>query len=145
MEIHLTEDQLSTIHSHGEENYPEEGVGLLLGREKGHSRIVVDILPLVNGREVSARYNRYLITPQSLFDGEKKAESRNLEVIGVFHSHPDHSNRPSEFDREWAVPWFSYIITSVFQGKADRSRSWRLANDRDQFLEETIVVLETVP
>jgi proteasome lid subunit RPN8/RPN11 len=144
MKIHLPEELLTKIHAHGEKTYPEEGAGLLLGREEGDSRFVIDILPLANGREDSARYNRYLITPQSLFEGEKQAEQRNLEVIGVFHSHPDHPNWPSEFDREWAVPWFSYIITRVAQGKAKGSRSWRLADDREQFREETIVVMETV-
>jgi proteasome lid subunit RPN8/RPN11 len=144
MKIHLPEELLWKIHAHGEENYPEEGAGLLLGREEGDTRIVVDILPLKNGREDSARHNRYLITPQSLFEGEKQAEERDLDIIGVFHSHPDHPNRPSEFDREWAVPWFSYIITSITKGRADASRSWRLADDRYQFHEEAIVILEEV-
>ncbi len=145
MKIYLTEELLSKIHDHGEKTYPEEGAGLLLGREENDSRIVVDIFPLVNAREDSARHNRYLITPLSLFEGEKFAEQRDLDVIGIFHSHPDHPNRPSEFDREWAVPWFSYIITSIEKGRVDGSRSWRLADDRGQFHEEEIVIMETVP
>jgi proteasome lid subunit RPN8/RPN11 len=145
MKINLPEVLLTKIHAHGEGTYPEEGAGLLLGREDGKSRVVVDILPIANGREDSAKHNRYLITPQSLFEGEKEAEKRNLEIIGVFHSHPDHPNRPSEFDRKWAVPWFSYIITRVERGKADGSRSWRLTDDRETFQEEDIVILEKVP
>jgi len=58
--------------------------------------------------------------------------------LGVFHSHPDHPNLPSEFDREWAQPFFSYLITSVNSGQAAASRAWRLAEDRSVFLEETI-------
>jgi proteasome lid subunit RPN8/RPN11 len=144
MKIHLSEEILSMIHAHGEKTYPEEGAGLLLGRDEGDHRLVIDILPLVNSREDTARHNRYLITAQSFFEGEKQAEERNLDVIGVFHSHPDHSNQPSEFDQEWAVPWFSYIITSVVKGRADSSRSWRLADDREHFKEEVIVILEKV-
>jgi proteasome lid subunit RPN8/RPN11 len=60
--------------------------------------------------------------------------------LGVFHSHPDHPNRPSEFDREWAMPWLSYIITSVQDGKTVESRSWLLSEDRSQFVEEVIMV-----
>jgi proteasome lid subunit RPN8/RPN11 len=142
MKINLPEELMDKIHAHGEETYPEEGAGLLLGREQGDYRVVVDVLPLPNGREDSARHNRYVITPQHLYEGEKQAEARGLEVIGVFHSHPDHPNRPSEFDRTWAVPWFSYIITSVQKGRAVGSRSWRLADDRQEFNEEQIVVME---
>jgi proteasome lid subunit RPN8/RPN11 len=72
---------------------------------------------------------------------EQEAARLGLDVVGVFHSHPDHPNQPSEFDREWAMPWFSYIITSVNQGSAIASRSWRLTDDRDQFLEENIQVI----
>jgi len=142
MKINLPEELMDKIHAHGEETYPEEGAGLLLGREEGDYRVVVDVLPLPNGREDSARHNRYVITPLHLYEGEKQAEARGLEVIGVFHSHPDHPNRPSEFDRTWAVPWFSYIITSVQKGQAVGSRSWRLADDRQEFNEEQIVVME---
>jgi proteasome lid subunit RPN8/RPN11 len=145
MKITLPEHLLNKIHAHGEETYPEEGAGLLLGKDENGERIVSDVLPLPNGREDSARRNRYVITPLHLFEGEKEAEARGLEIIGVFHSHPDHPNRPSEFDRKWAVPWFSYIITSVQRGQAAGSRSWRLADDREKFNEEDIVVMETIP
>lgn len=64
-----------------------------------------------------------------------------LDIVGVFHSHPDHPNRPSQFDRDWALPWYSYIITSVSAGKAVESRSWRLADDRTNFTEEDIEIL----
>ncbi len=68
-------------------------------------------------REDTARHNRYLITPQDMLAGEIEADRLGLDVVGVFHSHPDHPNLPSEFDREWALPWFSYLITSVIAGE----------------------------
>ena len=82
------------------------------------------------------------LTPQDMLRSEQEAARLGLDVIGVFHSHPDHPNQPSEFDRQWAMPWFSYIITSVNQGTAAGSRSWRLADDRAQFVEESIQVIE---
>ncbi len=101
---------------------------------------MVDILPLPNSREDGARHNRYLISAEDFAHAEEKAEDRGLDLIGVFHSHPDHPNQPSEFDREWAQPFFSYIITSVAGGLAIESRSWRLAEDRSQFDEEDIQI-----
>ena len=127
---------LNLIHAHGEDAYPEEGAGFLLGRQG----VVGDILPLPNAREDTARHNRYLITAEDYVKAEMGAEERELDLIGVFHSHPDHPNQPSEFDREWAQPFFSYIITSVHYGKAVESRSWRLAEDRSAFIEEEIEI-----
>ena len=140
MVLEISAGLLERIHQNGEESYPEEGAGLLLGRAEATSRLVTEILALTNAREDSARHNRYLLTPQDMLRAEEEAERLGLEVIGVFHSHPDHPNRPSEFDREWAMPWFSYLITSVDSGKAVESRSWRLADDRKSFDEEIIQV-----
>ncbi len=134
--LHINHELLSQIHAHGEEAYPEEGAGFLVGAE-GH---VERILPLSNAREESARRNRYLITAEEYAKAEGRADSLGLSLIGVFHSHPDHPNRPSEFDREWAQPFFSYIITSVQSGKAIESRSWKLLEDRSKFEEEEIKI-----
>ena len=141
MAIQLTFDIVKQIHSFLESTYPDEGAGLLLGDEHGGQRRVVAILPLANSRESAARYNRYLITPQDMLHGEQEAIRLDLDVVGIFHSHPDSPNRPSEFDREWALPWFSYLITTVANGQALSSRSWRLEDDRSQFKEETVAVL----
>ena len=137
MMLHLSKDVLMQIHTHGESAYPEEGAGFLLG-DDGADRMVKKILPLSNSREDAARHNRYLITPEDYLKAELEAGRLRLNLIGVFHSHPDHPNRPSEFDRDWAQPFFSYIITSVDSGKAIESRSWRLLEDRSQFVEEKI-------
>jgi proteasome lid subunit RPN8/RPN11 len=100
---------------------------------------VIKILRLTNAREASSRHNRYLLSPEDYLQAESEAARLDLDVLGVFHSHPDHPNRPSEFDREWAMPWFSYVITSVQNGRAVESRSWRLAEDRSHFIEESIL------
>ncbi|HEY9152448.1 MAG TPA: M67 family metallopeptidase [Anaerolineales bacterium] len=139
MMLNLSKEVLAQIHSQGENAYPEEGAGFLLGSE-GAERAVKTILPLTNSREDSARHNRYLIRPEDYIEAELEADRLRLSLIGVFHSHPDHPNRPSEFDRDWAQPFFSYIITSVDSGKAMESRSWRLLEDRSQFVEEEIQI-----
>jgi proteasome lid subunit RPN8/RPN11 len=137
--LRLSEDLLTQIHAHGEQAYPEEGAGFLLGAYSDNgTRAVTAIFPLANSREDEARHNRYLITPEDYLKAELEADRRGLSLIGVFHSHPDHPNRPSEFDREWAQPFFSYVITSVQSGKAVESRSWRLTEDRTRFEEEEI-------
>jgi proteasome lid subunit RPN8/RPN11 len=136
----LSQKILAQIHAHGEHVYPEEGAGFLIGSDGSH-RQVEKIFPLSNAREGSARQNRYLITPEDYIQAELEAGRLRLNLIGVFHSHPDHPNRPSEFDREWAQPFFSYIITRVESGKAIESRSWRLVEDRSKFVEEELQII----
>lgn len=137
--LRLSEELLAGIHANGEKAYPEEGAGFLLGVD-GEERAVTAIFPLLNAREDAARKNRYLIMPEDYLKAEAEADRLRLSLIGVFHSHPDHPNQPSEFDREWAQPYFSYVITSVRSGKALESRSWRLVEDRSEFKEEPITL-----
>ncbi len=129
---------LRALQSHGEAAYPNEGAGLLLGRVTDDGKAVTDILPLDNHWEAEEQYHRYMITPQDMLRGETEAARRGLDVIGIFHSHPDHPAEPSGMDRDWALPWYSYIITTVAQGRATVSRSWLLKEDRSAFDEEHI-------
>ena len=140
MILEISSSLLDEIHAHGEEFYPEEGAGLLFGSSNEDLRRVSAILRLTNSREDSARHNRYLLTAHDMLRGEQEAMKLGLEIVGVFHSHPDHPNRPSEFDREWAMPWFSYIITTVQEGRATESRSWQLKEDHSAFFEEQMVI-----
>ena len=137
--MYLPKAVLAQIHAHGEEAYPEEGAGFLLGTEDPQ-RTVTTIFALSNAREDAARHNRYLIDPAEYLKAEIEADRQGLSLIGVFHSHPDHPNHPSEFDRDWAQPFFSYVITRVESGKAIESKSWRLLEDRSQFEEEKIKI-----
>lgn len=134
MTLAISKELLDQIHAYGEQAYPEEGAGFLIGSDGK----VKTILPLENAREDGARHNRFLITPEAYLNAELTADRLGLNLIGVFHSHPDHPNQPSEYDREWAQPFFSYIITTVDQGRAIESRSWRLLEDRSKFVEEVI-------
>jgi proteasome lid subunit RPN8/RPN11 len=128
------------ITAHLEAAYPEEGAGFLLGVD-GEVR---EILSLPNAREDEARHNRYLITPEGYLKAEMQAAEMGVDLIGVFHSHPDCPNEPSEFDREWAQPFFSYIISRVDNGKVVSHRSWRLTEDRSKYEEEELCIQSAV-
>lgn len=140
MTLKITKKLFVEMNTHLEAAHPEEGAGFLLGHADAARRVVTAILALPNSGADSARHNRFLLTPQDMLHAEDEAERLRLDLIGVFHSHPDCPNTPSEFDREWAMPWFSYIITSVESGRAVASRCWRLSDDRSQFEEEMIVI-----
>jgi proteasome lid subunit RPN8/RPN11 len=144
MALEINPQTLAQIHAHGESAYPEEGAGLLLGSVEGNYKRVASIITLDNAREDDARHNRYLLKPEDYLHGEKEAARLGLDVLGIFHSHPDHPSRPSEYDREWAMPWFSYMITSVDSGLAVESRSWQLSQDRERFIEEPVIALESI-
>ncbi len=136
--LKISNDLLARINAHLEAAYPDEGAGFLLGDEGE----VKEILTLPNAREDGARHNRFLITAEEYMKAEVRADSLTLSLIGVFHSHPDCPNVPSEYDREWAQPFFSYIITRVDNGKTVSHRSWRLTEDRSKYDEEKIFVFE---
>ncbi len=132
----VSNDLIEQINKHVEKAYPEEGAGFLIGVEGE----VLQILSLPNSRENEVRHNRFLFTPEDYLKAELKADSLGLSLIGVFHSHPDCPNVPSEYDREWAQPFFSYIITRVDAGKSVSHRSWRLVEDRSKYEEEEIKI-----
>jgi len=129
---------LHAIQAHGEAAYPNEGAGLLLGQSHGPDKNLAAILPIANQWNADEQYHRFLITPDDMLRGESEAARRGLDVIGIFHSHPDHVAVPSGFDRDWALPWYSYIITSVEKAQAVSTRSWLLRDDRSGFDEESL-------
>ena len=135
--LNISNQLVEQINTHVEDAYPEEGAGFLIGDEGE----VKEVLALSNAREDAARHNRFLITPEDYLKAELKADSLGLSLIGVFHSHPDCPNVPSEYDREWAQPFFSYIITRVDNGKVSNHRSWRLVEDRTKYEEEEIEII----
>ena len=137
--IQLAAQHWNEIASHGERDYPYECCGLLIGRfaESGR-KLVAETYPISNAREEEAKRNRFLIRPEELLNGEKYAAENNLEVVGFYHSHPDHPALPSQFDLEHAWPTYSYIIVSVREDAEDL-RSWEMEVDRSRFNEEEIL------
>jgi proteasome lid subunit RPN8/RPN11 len=138
-------DQLTeNIGQHGVETYPHECCGALLGHDSDgvspeSKREVLGLHPLVNRRDDSPR-NRFSVSADDVRDAEKAAAQQGLEIVGWYHSHPDHPARPSAYDREHAWPWYSYIIVSVNGGVAQDMTSWRLNDDRQEFAPEAIEV-----
>ena len=107
------------------------------GQEDGEgNRTVTEILVVNNSREGDKR-RRFEISPKDYLKAEQYALESNLQLLGVYHSHPNHPAIPSEHDRVAAQPFFSYIIISVLDNKTTHLRSWRL-NDQFQFEEEDI-------
>ncbi|MGC1617969.1 MAG: M67 family metallopeptidase [Candidatus Acidiferrum sp.] len=140
------------IRAHGVETYPHECCGALLGRdaealrdetdaeEKIEApREVLGLFPLANRNGDSPR-NRFMVTAEDVRTAELAAHKQGLEIIGWYHSHPDHPARPSEYDRVHAWPWYSYIIVSVNHGAAEDMTSWRLNDDRQEFSSEGIEI-----
>ena len=136
--LFITPRHLQTIGRHASVSYPDECCGVLIGRCQSGATFVERVLSVGNEREEDSRHNRYLINPETVLAAHKEARALGLEVVGYYHSHPDHPARPSDFDREHAWPGVSYLIVSVEQRKVVDTRSWRLSDDRESFEEEVI-------
>jgi proteasome lid subunit RPN8/RPN11 len=153
LQLWMSHDVAERIRRHAAETFPHECCGALLGRDSvaaekvsardetppKETREVLELFPLVNRRDDSPR-NRFAVTADDVRDAEKAASQHGLEVIGWYHSHPDHPARPSDFDREHAWPWYSYVIVSVMAGKPADMTSWRLNDDRLNYSPEGIEI-----
>jgi proteasome lid subunit RPN8/RPN11 len=126
------------IHDHAKEAYPEECTGALVGMNVEGMKIVVDVWRAENTHE-EERSRRFLIEPLKIKEFEERAAERDMDVLGFYHSHPDHPAEPSEYDREHAWPGWSYVIASVSAENVEDMRSWILKGDRSGYDEEPIV------
>ena len=141
MTLRVSETLLGTIHREGERAYPGECCGVLAG-QPGEIKQVRRLLPVVNRRADDP--HRYLIAPEDLQRVEAEVRQADLEVLGFYHSHPDHPAAPSSFDAEHAWPWYSYLIVRVDRGRAVEATSWQLAGDRSVMLPESLDVINEV-
>jgi len=137
--LEIDRDTLSKIHRHAEADYPNECCGFFFGIENGNRQIQL-VWEVENSKEGDQR-RRFQVDPKDYQKAEKYADDHGLTLLGVYHSHPDHPARPSEHDREVAMPWFSYIIISVQDGEVVDTSSWQLNKER-QFDEEKIEITE---
>jgi proteasome lid subunit RPN8/RPN11 len=121
------------IREHGSETYPDECCGALIGRDG----VVAIAYPLPNATEEGPR-RRFRVRPEDYRAAERRATEAGAELLGFYHSHPDHPARPSQYDLDHAWPFFSYIIVSVSAGVPREMTSWRLREDRSAFDQEDL-------
>ncbi len=142
----LSQELHEQIAAHGAASYPHEGCGLLLGLAQEGRNVVVDARPLPNVWPVEdEKTERFAIHPDDWARVEFEAAGAGLDVIGVFHSHPDHPPVASPRDWQWAgwhLAGWSFLITQIVNGRAMTSRSWQLAADGSGFIEEAVEINE---
>ena len=131
--LHIEPEVLAAVHSHLEAGYPNEAVGFLYGSESAVRHITAH-LPVENAKPGDQR-RRFEVSPVDYLRAEAYAETQGLELLGIYHSHPDHPAQPSEHDLKSALPFFSYLIVSVRNGQAGETTSWQL-DEAGQFREE---------
>ena len=116
------------IRAHGRETFPHECCGAMLGKDG----VVREAFALPNTTEEGPR-RRFLVRPDDYRIAEERAREAGLDLLGFYHSHPDHPARPSQYDLDHAWPFFSYVIVSVREGVSEDMTSWRLREDRSAF------------
>ena len=120
--------------------YPEECCGFLYGSDTGPT-VNVEAAISVDNRQQERRTHHYFISPEQYLEGEKFAERSGYELVGIYHSHPDHPAIPSQHDLDGALPGFVYLILSIRQGATSEQKWWELSQDRSTFSEIVPVAL----
>jgi proteasome lid subunit RPN8/RPN11 len=141
MTLRVSETVIEQIRQQGELAYPAECCGVLAGLP-GAIKHVLQLIPMQNRRTDDP--HRYLIAPDDLLRTMTELRRSDLEVLGYYHSHPDHPAAPSLFDTEHAWPWYSYVIVQVNQGRALELTVWLLADDRSGMSREALEVFSEV-
>ena len=139
MSLQISASFLDQIREHGKRSYPNECCGLLIGTISNGIKVVEELKSMRNVREDS-QTTRYLMDSAGIMEAEKQARQQGRDILGTYHSHPDHPARPSDFDRDHAFPWWSYIIVSVAKGEPADLTSWTLQEDRSAFDSEELII-----
>ena len=135
--IYIHSSCLSDMKAHAETGFPHEVVGILAGsRDKNE---VQEVNLLINER--AETHNRYKVSALRLMKAERELEHRGLEIVGYYHSHPNHPAQYSDYDRDHALPNMSYVILSIQDGVFQNILSWRLLDDRTAMNAESITIL----
>lgn len=138
--VYLQEEHKNAIEGHGEQTYPYECGGMLIGNfEADGKKTVLETYPLENSSQEDQK-NRVLILPKDVMRAERYARSKKLDVVGYYHSHPDCEAVPSQYDLDHALPIWTYIIVSVVEGAAVNMFAWQMEDDRSKFNSEEMIV-----
>lgn len=138
--LKLTKEIEEKIRTAGAEAYPNECCGILFGSEVDGGHAVKAFKPIDNARESGEQYHRFLITAEDMVQAELEARKLGLDIVGFYHSHPDHPARPSDYDRDHALPFYSYIILRVAEGQPELMTSWQLQLSREAFDSEELEI-----
>ena len=135
--IQLLEEHILAIQDHGVREFPHECCGVILGDVENYLKIVRELRPLTNVHE-EGHERRYLVSPDEMFALMQEERQTKRKVLGFYHSHPNHPAEPSIYDRDWAYPWYTYIIVSIQNGIPEKMTAWILNEDSTEFLEDEI-------
>src|SRR4051794_26937249 len=138
----LTHPQVRQIEEEGSAAYPNECCGIMIGRDVSDGactrRIVEDLVAMQNVWDEKEQKRRFAIDPPALMRAEKSAAADGKVVVGFYHSHPDHPARPSETDRQYGWPFYSYVIVSIANRDAVDMTSWVLDEETQTFSRQEI-------
>jgi proteasome lid subunit RPN8/RPN11 len=139
--LHMPASFARQIEKEGAAAYPNECCGVMFGREvEGQTRRIVErIAPVENAFDAAEQFHRFSITPKQLMQAERDAAAEHRLVLGFYHSHPDHPARPSEYDREHAWPFYSYVIVAIANGVSRDTTSWMLDEKTATFSRQDII------
>jgi len=141
MKVYLAASIQAEIFEQMNGTYPNEGGGFLLGTQENDAIRIAGIIQVENTFAAEEQFHRYAMTPLDWARLEDEADERGLTLVGYYHSHPDSPAVPSIYDRDHALPNFTYIITSVHSGpKSVEQRVWQLRADRSQFDEGELII-----
>ena len=139
MKIIIASSCIQAVGSHAQSTFPQECCGFMLGTKSNDGGRTVTELYKIDNINATNPGRQYHMNPKQQLEAERYAREEKLEILGVYHSHPNHSSRASEFDRIHALPFWSYLIISCINGKRGQIQSWRLREDRSQFDEEVLI------
>jgi len=141
--VRLGAEDYQQILEHARAGYPSEVCGVLLGR-LGEVTPRIDAVVRVDNREQTSPRTRYLIAPEDLLKVDRQARERGLEILGYYHSHPDHPARPSETDRRLAAEGISdgvlHIVVAVHDGRRTEANAWVFRDAEKEFEPEPLNV-----
>jgi proteasome lid subunit RPN8/RPN11 len=135
--IQLSDELEQQIRAHAVQDFPYECCGVMLGSVEGDTK-TVHALKAIQNEHADGHERRYLISPDEMFRLDREARAGGYKILGFYHSHPNHPARPSIYDRDWAWPWYSYIIVSSKSGGTEQMTSWCLKDDSSAFTAERI-------
>jgi proteasome lid subunit RPN8/RPN11 len=136
--IRIQPEPWAAMVAHAREAYPNECVGAMLGSTEGDSKSVVVAMPLQNAFE-GAQAERYELRPADLLAADRAARERNMDLIGIYHSHPDCDAYFSRTDLRNSCPWYSFVVLSVQKGEFHHANSWLPNFDQTEAAKEELI------